>query len=383
MPATTDHGFASGGIVSRLLDISRIREKSMRFKFLMLLALVALCWLPLAVLCFRQYGSADFFNLFVRDIATHVRFLLALPLLLIARLAVNKSFKSMVDTLHETKIIDSDNSAAFEKIMKWSARWRNAWVVDVVLLALVYYAFYVKETSTLNNSNFYAPWLIKDDSLSAAGWWYVVFSLPVLQMILYRWFYTIVLWVIFLRKLSRIKLKLSALHADGVGGLGFLRYTQLSFFFVALGFSCLAASGLNNMLIFSKVSLHDFQVLIISVLVFTILIFVLPLLVFVPLLSRVRKQYYLFYSERAWLCAREYEKELKAFSENPEARPDSSWHIDLIGSFEKTSDMKPVLIDKSILIAFTLAVLLPFIPVVAQVIPLKDLVVSLMKKFLG
>ena len=45
--------------------------------------------------------------------------------------------------------------------------------------------------------------------------------------------------------------------------------------------------------------------------------------------------------------------------------------------------MKHVMIDKSILIAFTLAVLLPFIPVVAQVIPLKDLVVSLMKKFLG
>src|SRR5205085_8270863 len=121
---------------------------------------------------------------------------------------------------------------------------------------------------------FYAPWIIHDNKISAAGWWYVLFSLPLLQLILYRWLYNIITWIIFLWKISKIDLKLSSLHPDGMGGLGFLRYTQLGFFPVALAFSSLLAAGLNNLMIFSKASIYDFPVLIVSLLVFIFLLFV-------------------------------------------------------------------------------------------------------------
>jgi hypothetical protein len=59
------------------------------------------------------------------------------------------------------------------------------------------------------------------------------------------------------------------------------------------------------------------------------------------------------------------------------------WHIDMIGSFEKTKEMKIILVDKALLIAFAAAVILPFLPVLAQQVPLREIIVSLLGKILG
>jgi len=89
------------------------------------------------------------------------------------------------------------------------------------------------------------------------------------------------------------------------------------------------------------------------------------------------------YSLQSWPMTRKYEDELKAFYKTEEENPDTSWHVDLLGSFEKAQDMKVVLVDKTSLIAFTAAVILPFLPVVAQQVPLKDLFINLIGKILG
>src|SRR5205085_5473468 len=133
-----------------------------------------------------------------------------------------------------------------------------------------------------------------------------------------------------------------SLHPDGMGGLGFLPYTQLSFFPVAFSFSALLAAGLNNLMIFSNASVYDFSVLIVSLLVFEFLLFVLPLLVFLPLLASIKRKYFFLYSRDAWDFARAYEKELDNYKETGEIKPDASWHVDLIGSFEKTAGMQLV-----------------------------------------
>jgi hypothetical protein len=91
----------------------------------------------------------------------------------------------------------------------------------------------------------------------------------------------------------------------------------------------------------------------------------------------------MLYSLEAWPFARKYEKELKDFYLTEEEKPDTSWHVDLIGSFEKTKGMKIILVDKTLLIAFAAAVILPFLPVVAQQVPLKELILGLIQKILG
>jgi len=383
MPAIKDYAFASGGILWKIVDRTKFEGKSLRQQLYFIFGLVLLCWLPIAVISFFKLGWDQFYLLFLRDIATHVRFLIVLPILLVARRSLNTSFNNAINFFHETKIIDGSNSEGFEKIMDWLKKWSNSKIVDIILIILVYSFFYYQGRGQMNKSITYAPWHISDDKITAAGWWYLVISLPILQMLLYRWLYTILLWIIFLRKISRLKLHLSPLHPDGVAGLGFLQYTQLSFFPVALAFSALTAAVMNNAIIFSKISIVDYKVAIGSILLFVLLLFILPLLQFLPLLAKVKREFFFQYSLEAWPIARKYEEQLKSFSLTGEEKPDASWHVDLIGSFEKTKEMKTILIDKTQLIAFAAAVVLPFLPVLAQQVPLKEIIVNVLGKILG
>ncbi len=383
MAETKDYAFVPGGILWRLLDRAGFEQKSHRFKILLVVSLIMLCWLPLALLSFTQLGFNQFFLLFVRDVATHVRFLLVFPILFFSRQIINRSFSRTIHMFYDSKIIDETNRTEFENKIDWLIKYRNSVIVDILLILLVYYTFYVRIKGISSLPDTSAPWVIYQGRISIAGWWYIIFSLPLLQLMLYRWLYSIVIWIIFLRKISKIDLKLSSLHPDGMGGLGFLKYTQLSFFPVALAFSSLVAAGMSNLIIFSGASMRDFAVLIGSMLVFVLLLFILPLLVFMPLLASVKRKYFLEYSKDAWDFARVYEKELKDYYETGKEKPDTSWHVDLVGSFEKTAGMRIMLIDKVILLSFLGAVILPFIPVVAQEIPLKDLIATLISKFLG
>ena len=383
MTTERDYAFASGGIIWKLIDRTRYEGKSLKSKVSLVIVLILFCWMPLAIMSFIQLGREQFYLLFIRDIATHVRFILVLPILLLARQTLNKSFNNMIRTFRETKIIDLDNEEGFQEVIKWLIKWRDSWLVDILLIVLVYSAFFVQQTRLISETGAYAPWLLYENKVTPAGWWYLVFSLPIIQMLLYRWLFTIFLWIIFLRKISRLDLHLSALHPDGMGGLGFMKYTQLGYFPVAFAFSSLTAGALNNMLIFSETSIHDYKVFIGALFIFVLLLFILPLLVFVPLLSTVKRKYFLNYSLQAWPFARRYEKELKEFYKTEENKPDSSWHVDMSDSFEKTANMKIVLIDKTILVAFIVAIIVPFLAVIAQEIPLRDVIFMLASKFLG
>jgi hypothetical protein len=273
-----DYAFASGGILWKVVDRAKFEAKSLRQQLYFVFALILLCWVPLAVLSFIKLGWDQFYLLFIRDIATHVRFLVVLPILLFARRIFNKSFNKSISFFHETKILDEANSVEFEKVMNWLKRWSNSKIVDGVLIVAVYSFFYVQANNQVNKPNTYAPWHMVDNKITVAGWWYLAISLPILQMLLYRWLYTILLWTIFLRKVSRLNLHLSSLHPDGTGGLGFLQYTQLSFFPVAFAFSALVAGGMNNMIIFSGVSLVDYKVAFGSVVIFVLFLFLFSLL---------------------------------------------------------------------------------------------------------
>jgi len=342
-----------------------------------------LCWLPIAILSFLKLSWNQFYLFFLRDIATHVRFLLALPILIFARRGVNNSFNNAISFFYQTKIVDDTNNTAFEQMMNELEKWKSSRIVNFILILIVYLSFFLQEKSHVNDSNIYAPWHIINNHITIAGWWYLLVSLPIFQLLLYRWFYTIILWMIFLKKVSKLNLHLTSLHPDGLGGLGFLRYTQLSFFPVALAYSMLTAGVMNNLIIFSGISIADYKVAFGSVLLIILFLFILPLLLLMSLLIKVKRRNYMQYSLQSWPIARKYEGELKDYYQTEEENPDTSWHVDLIGSFEKTRDMKVMLVDKTILLAFTAAVILPFLPVLAQQVPLKEIFVNIFGKILG
>ena len=134
------------------------------------------------------------------------------------------------------------------------------------------------------------------------------------------------------------------------------------------------------MIVFSGITVIDYKIAIGAVLVFVLLLFMVPLLQLMPLLSKVKRKYFMEFSLQAWPLARLYEQELKTYKSSGGEKPDSSQQIDMVGSFEKAKEMNVVLIDKTMIITFVLTVIVPFLPVLAQQIPLKEIFIAVLEK---
>src|SRR5258706_14750193 len=117
MQTIIDYAFASGRILWKVVDRAKFEAKSLRHQLYLVIGLILLCWLPIAVLSLLKLGWDQFYLLYLRDIATHVRFLIVMPILLFARRSLNKSFNNMVHFFYETKIVDDTNTGEFEEAM--------------------------------------------------------------------------------------------------------------------------------------------------------------------------------------------------------------------------------------------------------------------------
>jgi hypothetical protein len=94
--------------------------------------------------------------------------------------------------------------------------------------------------------------------LSLAGIWYGYVSLPIFQFLLVRWYYRLVIWALFLWRVSRIRLNLIAVHPDRLGGLGFLPYTVNALFVLAIAHGAMVAGQIANQIFFRGVPLPQF-----------------------------------------------------------------------------------------------------------------------------
>jgi hypothetical protein len=99
----------------------------------------------MAALSLYQLGWNQFYQLFLKDINTQVRFLFVLPLLFFARASVNKSFNNMIVFFQDTEIVNQNNQQEFKAVLDRIEKWCNSWVVDLILIIFVYSTFFLKE----------------------------------------------------------------------------------------------------------------------------------------------------------------------------------------------------------------------------------------------
>jgi hypothetical protein len=190
------------------------------------------CWLPLAVLSLAQ---AHLFNgpklSFFHDIDAQVRFLVALPALIIAELIVHQRLRSIIKTFIDRRIITPDELPKFYAAIESIMRIRNSVVVEVALFVLVFTAgiWVWWHGVALGVPSWYAWPQAGHMNLTLAGHWFAFVSVPLFQFMLLRWYVRILIWFWFLFRVSRLNLHLLPAHPDRAGGLGFLGKSTFAF----------------------------------------------------------------------------------------------------------------------------------------------------------
>src|SRR5205085_1967446 len=108
-----------------------------------LIVLTLLAWLPLLLLSVAE-GTAwgDGVKLtFVRDIDTHARLLLALPVLIMAEVFVHLRLKVLVGQFLSRSLIPDEERGKFEAAVGSAIRLRNSMLAEGLFLVLIYAAF--------------------------------------------------------------------------------------------------------------------------------------------------------------------------------------------------------------------------------------------------
>jgi hypothetical protein len=135
-----DFSLVLGGPLFQLLRRSHLSGNALELMKQRILVISLLAWLPLLVLSALE-GHALGGNVavpFLLDVDVHIRFLVALPLLIIAELVVHQRMRFVVRQFLERNLIPESRLARFEAAIASAFRLRNSVLAEVLLIAFVY-----------------------------------------------------------------------------------------------------------------------------------------------------------------------------------------------------------------------------------------------------
>jgi hypothetical protein len=211
---------------------------------------------------------------------------------------------------------------------------------------------------------------------SLAGWWFGCVSLPLFQFILLRWYFRLFVWVRFLWHVSRIDLKLLSTHPDKCGGLGFLAEVCMAFAPLLLAQGALLSGTLANQIFYAGAKLPQFKLEIIGMVTVALLAVMGPLLVFVPVLYRVKREGLRAYGVLAQRTAREFDQEwMQGSGAIPGAVPLFPAHK----AFELARDMSLVPFTRQAFVQLTFLTLTPLVPLLLTMVSFEQLIDRLLK----
>jgi hypothetical protein len=349
------------------------------------LAAVLITWLPLLILSAvdglawgRQIRIP-----FLRDLAINVRLLIAVPILILSESRIDRRWRNLVLEFLRTELVRGEVLPSFEKVLERTARWRDSVVPETVLALIAFIpSLFIVKTELLmsGNSNWHT---LGAGAVSAAGWWFNLVSTPVFRFLLLRWIWRMFLWTSFLWSVTRIKLYLVATHTDLAGGLGFLSEGQKAFSPIVFAGGAVIAAQVGNAIAYEGESLSSVKFLMIAYGVLAVLFLIVPLLVVVPVLLKVKRKALLDYGAQVTIHNQLFDQKWihghRPPGETLLGNPDASSLADLGGSFNVVRQMQLVPIDKPTLIALAISAALPMIPVVFYATPTDELVRALLK----
>lgn len=385
--APSDIVLENGGLLQMLLrrwGLSRGGEHDLRRQ---ILAFVAVGWLPLLVCAGLDRLWVGRYPGFVLDLSVHARVLVAVPLLLVHELRVNRASRLSLQRFVTGGIaLDIEKFARIVRQANWL---RDARLPELALLVVALVASqYIVLGGAAGVGDVGA---LGAEHLTATVLWYSVVSLPMFQFFLGRavWRWCIWSWVLW--RLSRLRLMLIPTHPDLGGGISFINTAS-----AALGLAAMAASSVlaatwgEKILAVREIRVATFITPFVSFVLIVQIVALGPLLFFVGQCFRARRRGLREYGEFARRYTRAFhERWIEPGAESVEppgellGSSDIQSLADLANSYSIVDRMRPLPVSPRLVALLVVSALLPMLPLIATERSLVDLVTMLGRSLLG
>jgi len=389
-PPAPDFSLVLGGPLYQMYLRSRLVRPPADLVGRRILAFIVVAWLPLVVLTLAGGSAFGGVQLpFAADLAAHVRLLLALPLLIAAELIVHQRVQVTVRQFIDRGIIAPADRAQFDGIIAAVMRLRNSVTIEITLAAasILFGWWFWRETLSLHTGS----WQIAVDSaggesLTAAGWWYAYVSLNLFRFVLLRWYFRLMVWYLFLWRVSRLPLRLNPLHPDRAGGLGFIGTSVFAFIPVLVAQTAVLAGVIASKILHEGMALPAFYMEIASAVALLMALVLLPLLFFIAELARAKREGARAYGLLAMRYADEFRDKWMG-ERRPPGEPlvgsaDIQSLADLAGAHDVLREMRVLPFSMHTIVRLAIVVAVPYLPLVLAMIPLEELVGRLITKLL-
>ncbi|HQQ95155.1 MAG TPA: hypothetical protein PLQ93_11415 [Bacteroidia bacterium] len=381
-----DFSLMLGGPFYQALRRLRLSGNALESPVRRAVAICTIAWVPLLILAFSSGKATGNSPVpFIRDYAVHIRFLVAVPLMLVAEVVIHRRMRLLRHEFDKRKLIPENFRTRFDEIIRSAFALRNSLFAEGAIAAFVYIVgvhYIWRPYATIDGSTWYTSTADGSTGLNAAGFWYGYVSIPFFQFLFLRWYYRIFIWSRFLWQVSRIPLRLDALHPDKVGGLGFLSEIVSSFAPLSMMHGAVLSGLIANMIFHTGGHLQDYKVQIVLVVAMVWIILLFPFLFFIGQLMDVKRKGVQQYGE----LGSAYVDAFKAkWLENDTPKKDDligtsdiQSLADLSNSYEAMSKMRITPISRENLVLLAVTTLAPLVPLLLTMMPLEELLKALL-----
>ena len=378
-----DFSLVPGGPFFQLLRRTKLQGRRVELLERRLLIITLVAWLPLLVLSTIGSSAGSVGRLsFLRDVEVHVRFLVALPVLIAAELLVHSRLRPVVRRFVERGLVSYQDLPRFDNAIESAVRLRNSMFAEALLLLFSYIlGLWVWNSRVgITTSTWYAMsggrW-----HLTLAGFWYVFVSIPILQFILLRWYFRLFIWFRFLWHVAKIELHLVPTHPDRCGGLAFLGKSSYAFGPVLFAQGAMLAGVVASRVLYRGDNLQSFKLQIGGFVAFFVLALLGPLLMFTPQMARAKRKGLADYGLLAQRYVDRFEQKwvLEDLSEDLLGTGDIQSLADLGNSYGMVRDMRPFPFGLDDISRLALATVAPLLPLLLTVFSAEELIMRIVK----
>lgn len=344
-------------------------------------ALLALCigWVPLALLTIAQgrFIASPDAQSFLPNLAVQARYLLGLPLLVMAGPLLAARLREIVQHFVAVGIVRAEDHARFRQAVAATGRRVASPLAEIVAVGLSYVIAAALMLWPLQELPRWQLDPSQPAGLSWAGWWQLLVSLPLLLIaffgMLWRWW----LWIQLLWHISRMNLLLVAAHPDGIAGLRFANYSVRAAAPYGLCIGLIVAGTVANSVVYEHASPLAYGHLIGGLLLLVVVLFASPLLLFTPALNEAWRRGIFEYGALAERVGRELERQwfrrLDSIDADALGRQDFSATTDLYSVVANVYRMRVFVFDLQSALVLAGATLIPFVPVTLFAVPIDTL----------
>lgn len=374
-----------GGPLYQLLRRSHLSDDALQMVHRRIVVAVVITWLPLLLLSMLEgrawWGSTDV--PFLLNVEVHARFLLALPLLILAELVVHGRMRQALVQFRARDLVREADLPRLRELIGSAMRLRNSVAAELALVVVVYGIGIVLREYISVDADTWAASGSGSSARSFAGWWHILVSVPLFQFLLVRWYFRMFIWARFLWQVSRIELQLVPTHPDRAGGLGFLSNIVYAFAPLLVAHGVLLAGLIADRIFFVGATLPQFIVEIAAVVGGLVFLVLGPLLVFGGQLARARREGLDEYGALAQRYVKEFDAKWVRGKRDPAEAFVGSGDVqslaDMANSFDVVRTMRVVPFSKETVMQLGIVTLIPILPLTLTMISIEEM----LKRLLG